>query len=202
MTGVSRVSVNLVTEKADILYDGPAVREAMVAAIRATGYDVAAETFEIGIEGMTCASCVVRVERALASVSGVVSAAVNLATERPTLRVNGASGAVTAQVEAAIRRAGYQPRLVRPGVEHKAALRGAEQAKLKRDLIIAGTLTLPIFILEMGSHALPALHHWLGRSGTAFITSASPALPRLCSLARACGSIEGAFPHCCGLHPT
>lgn len=160
--GVAQVAVNLATETAEVRYDGPMVRDAVIAAIRATGYDVSASKVEIGIEGMTCASCVSRVERALATVPGVLSASVNLATERATLRVEGASGAAMGRIEAAIRNAGYEPRAVATGGESKAAQREEEQGKLKRDLIFAGALTLPIFVLEMGGHAIPALHHWLG----------------------------------------
>ena len=160
--GVAQVAVNLATETAEVRYGGPMVRDAVIAAIRATGYDVSATTVEIGIEGMTCASCVSRVERALAAVPGVLSASVNLATERATLRVEGASGAAMGRIEAAIRNAGYEARALAAGVESKAAQREEEQARLKRDLIFAGALTLPIFVLEMGGHASPALHHWLG----------------------------------------
>jgi P-type Cu+ transporter len=162
LPGVAHVAVNLATETAEVRYDGPLVRGAVIAAIRATGYDVPSETVDIGIEGMTCASCVLRVERALAAVPGVLSAAVNLATERATLRVEGASGAAMGRIEAAIRTAGYEPRAVALSGDSKAAQRDEEQAKLKRDLIVAGALTLPIFVLEMGGHAIPALHHWLG----------------------------------------
>lgn len=158
--GVAQVAVNLATETAEVRYGGPMVRDAVIAAIRATGYDVSATTVEIGIEGMTCASCVSRVERALAAVPGVLSASVNLATERATLRVEGASGAAMGRIEAAIRNAGYEARALAAGVESKAAQREEEQARLKRDLIFAGALTLPIFVLEMGGHASPALHHW------------------------------------------
>lgn len=56
-----------------------------VNAVRNTGYDVPTETMILPIGGMTCASCVSRVEGALSDVNGVVSAAVNLATERATV---------------------------------------------------------------------------------------------------------------------
>ena len=71
--GVASASVNLATERAEIRYDGAPVREAVVAAIRGSGYDVEAASLEVGIEGMTCASCVLRVEKAIAGVPGVLS---------------------------------------------------------------------------------------------------------------------------------
>ncbi|WP_137109709.1 heavy metal translocating P-type ATPase [Rhodobacter sp. SY28-1] len=162
--GVASASVNLATERADIRYDGAPVREAVVAAIRGTGYDVEAATLEVGIEGMTCASCVLRVEKAIAAVPGVLSASVNLATERATVQATDGSPTMARAIEAAIRGAGYEPQAAKIDATDKAAAREEEQGRLKRDLLIAGGLTLPIFLLEMGSHLIPALHHWLAMS--------------------------------------
>jgi Cu+-exporting ATPase len=162
--GVASASVNLATERADIRYNGAPVREAVVAAIRGTGYDIEAATLEVGIEGMTCASCVLRVEKAIAAVRGVLSVAVNLATERATVQTTDTSVAMTKAIEAAIRGAGYEPQAAKVDATDKAVAREEEQGRLKRDLLIAGGLTLPIFLLEMGSHLIPALHHWLAMS--------------------------------------
>jgi Cu+-exporting ATPase len=159
--GVFSASVNLATERAEVRYAATPVRDAVIAAIRDTGYDVEAATMEIGIEGMTCASCVGRVEKAIAGVPGVLSASVNLATERATIKVFDAGPKMAAAVEAAIRGAGYAPHAARVDATEKAVAREEEQGRLKRDLLIAGGLTLPIFLLEMGGHLIPALHHWL-----------------------------------------
>jgi Cu+-exporting ATPase len=59
------------------------------------------------IEGMTCASCVARVEKALAGVPGVASATVNLATEKAEVRFAGPD-VETAALVAAVRKAGYE----------------------------------------------------------------------------------------------
>lgn len=64
---------------------------------------------EFGIEGMTCASCVRRVEKAISAVPGVSSANVNLATERATVALTD-TGATNAIMKA-ISDAGYEPRL-------------------------------------------------------------------------------------------
>jgi P-type Cu+ transporter len=162
--GVTGVSVNLATEKADIQYTHTRVRDAVVEAVRAAGYDVETTSLNIGIEGMTCASCVARVEKAIAAVPGVLSASVNLATERATIRAIGAGPALTRTIEAAIRQTGYEPSAASTPEETRGAARATERAKLKRDLAIAGALTLPVFLLEMGSHLFPALHHWLSMS--------------------------------------
>lgn len=114
---------------------------------------------ELTVQGMTCASCVGRVERALKAVPGVEQAAVNLATERATVR--GIADAYT--LLAAIEKAGYEAREIDPHVrDDQASVRKeAEYAALKRDFVLALVLTLPVFILEMGSHLIPAMHHWV-----------------------------------------
>ncbi|WP_080402321.1 heavy metal translocating P-type ATPase [Burkholderia ubonensis] len=91
--------------------------------------DAAAATapIELEIEGMTCASCVARVEKALAGVPGVTRASVNLATERAT--VGAAAGVTTAQLVDAVRQAGYQATPVaepEPAIAPDAALGAIE----------------------------------------------------------------------------
>ena len=162
--GVASATVNLAMEKAEVRYSAAAVHDDVVAAIRKAGYDIEPSSFDLGIEGMTCASCVARVEKAVSAVPGVVAASVNLATERATIRVADLSPTVTASIEAAIRKAGYEPRAMQTSVTDTSALREAAQALLKRDLLIAAALTLPIFVLEMGRHFIPALHMWLTMS--------------------------------------
>ncbi|MNQ22013.1 Copper-transporting P-type ATPase [compost metagenome] len=85
--GVSAANVNLATERADIVFAGPPDVAAAIAAIDKAGYTVAEESLELSIDGMTCASCVGRVERALGKVPGVLAASVNLASERAQVRV-------------------------------------------------------------------------------------------------------------------
>ncbi|RLP22825.1 heavy metal translocating P-type ATPase [Mesorhizobium sp. YM1C-6-2] len=162
--GVKAASVNLATETADVTFDGAADQAAVIAAIRTAGYGVATETVEIEIEGMTCASCVRRVELAIAAVPGVLKAAVNLATETATIET--VSGAVApSALDAAIRQAGYEPRrraaAAAGGHDARQEAKDRELRHLKRDLAVAAILTLPIFVLEMGSHAIPAFHHWV-----------------------------------------
>lgn len=156
--GVQSASVNLATERADITLAKPVDRQVLIQAIEQTGYDVPANKVELSIEGMTCASCVSRVEKALNAVNGVSTANVNLATERAT--VTG-----TASIEsliAAIDKAGYDAKEIQasiPDQSEQLEKKDQERAELKRDLIIATVLTLPVFILEMGSHLIPGVHH-------------------------------------------
>ncbi|WP_244617846.1 heavy metal translocating P-type ATPase [Rhizobium sp. RU35A] len=207
-----------------------------------------AEPLIIPVEGMSCASCVRRVEQAAAKVPGVASSAVNFATE--SLTVEPGEGFSAVLLAEAIRKAGYEPKpeqltlalqrvptdaeaarlaaalAALPGVVsvspapgaaqvtveafgrdlsrslravvkgqglapqpaapvaaggHSALAQGNAQghakgeagaagphdhheedaARLKRDLVVAVLLTLPLFVLEMGGHLYAPFHHWL-----------------------------------------
>ncbi len=158
--GVESASVNLATERADVRLAEPATSEAVIAAIQGAGYEVASQTIDLGVEGMTCASCVRRVEKAIDGVPGVVSAAVNLATERATVKL--VAGTPLSSVEAAIRQAGYAPRrLDHAGADAHQAAKDEDYHKLKRDVTVAAVFTLPLFVMEMGAHLIPAVGHWL-----------------------------------------
>ncbi|OQP87779.1 copper-translocating P-type ATPase [Rhizobium rhizosphaerae] len=118
----------------------------------------------LSISGMSCASCVGRVERALQAVPGVSRAAVNLATERAT--VTAEECLASDLLVAAVAKAGYEARALKTAGSRKAAedgdnRRAAERKSLARAFWIAAVLTLPLFVLEMGSHVSPALHGWI-----------------------------------------
>jgi Au+-exporting ATPase len=156
--GVAEAHVNLATESAEIRLAGAVPRGTLVQAVEAVGYDVPAATLELAIEGMTCASCVARVERALTAVPGVSRASVNLATERATVAGTADPAALVAAVEAV----GYDAAAVAsPAAAHAeaGARKAAEAARLGRDLALSAALTLPVFALEMGAHVIPGLHH-------------------------------------------
>jgi Au+-exporting ATPase len=117
----------------------------------------------LAVDGMSCASCVGRVERALKAVPGVMDATVNLATQRAT--VWGVADAEA--LEHAVDDAGYDAQAldaIAPDDGEQAAKRDAERTELRRDLIVAGVLTLPVFILEMGAHFVPGMHELLMRT--------------------------------------
>lgn len=65
LPGVTRASVNLATERAEVEFSGEADPAAVASAIDGVGYAAGEDTTELAIEGMTCASCVGRVEKAL-----------------------------------------------------------------------------------------------------------------------------------------
>lgn len=120
------------------------------------------QTVALNIEGMSCASCVGRVEKALKSVDGVSEAQVNLATERAT--VSFAAPANTDLLIQKVKDRGYSATLIVPEQHHdedKEAQRDQEQTQLRHQLITAAALTTPVFVLEMGGHLIPAVHHWV-----------------------------------------
>jgi Cu+-exporting ATPase len=106
--GVLRASVNLASEKASIEYDADKVNpDTFIKTVSDTGYSVPIEKVTFGVGGMTCASCVSHVEKALREVKGIVSANVNLATEKATVEY--LSGEATAaDFKRAVESAGYQ----------------------------------------------------------------------------------------------
>lgn len=104
--GVHDASVNLATEEATVSADRAVSVESLAAAVRKAGYDVVTRQAALLVKGMTCASCVNRVEKALLKVPGVFGATVNLATERVT--VQALSTVPAAALTAAIAKAGYE----------------------------------------------------------------------------------------------
>ena len=120
---------------------------------------VHSKPLSIDIEGMTCASCVARVEKSLRKVPGVTAASVNLATERATVH-----GGDSAALIEAVAKAGYRGSET-PHTHHHDQSghqhHDEDAAVLRRDVLIAGMLTLPLFVLEMGGHLYMPFHMWI-----------------------------------------
>ena len=159
--GVRAASVNLAAERVHVEGGDPL---AISAAIRQAGYDLTLQTIDLRIVGMTCASCVSRVEKALLKAPGVERAVVNLATERAS--VSGARGAL--DPDALIRggaEAGYTASLApdagADAAGDEAGAREAEIGGLKRAVLIAALATAPLFVVEMARHFVPGAHHLL-----------------------------------------
>ncbi|PVH30851.1 heavy metal translocating P-type ATPase [Pararhodobacter oceanensis] len=157
--GVTGVRANLVT--ATVSVDGAADPLVLAERLGKAGFSAPSQTTELAISGMSCATCVGKVERALAKLPGVQEASVNLATETAMIRHLDISG-LPEDLLNAVAKAGYQAQIASEDArEDLAEARDAEQASLRRAVLIAAVLTLPVFILEMGGHAVPAFHHWL-----------------------------------------
>lgn len=161
---VEAVSVNLATGQAEItLEDANIDVVALSHAIRSSGYDHSKETLDVYVRGMSCASCVNRIEKKLTALPGVTKAVVNLATERAS--VEAFPGVVElGQIVSAIHDAGYDAEPLERSHDHEEQGEevGARKVKrLKLSVILAALLTLPVFILEMGSHFVPVMHDWV-----------------------------------------
>jgi Au+-exporting ATPase len=165
--GVETVAVNLATERASITTNAPVDRGKLVDAVEMAGYTVPAAPardarIELSVEGMTCASCVGRVERALKAVPGVAEASVNLATERATIQGSAEAAALIIAVETV----GYEAKLVGATAvgdsldedAERAEKKDAERRDLTRDVLIAAILTAPVFVMEMGAHLFDSVH--------------------------------------------
>nr|WP_051340496.1 heavy metal translocating P-type ATPase [Azospirillum halopraeferens] len=141
--GVAYVAVNLATERARVTFSGAPDPAAVAEAVEAAGFTAAAGEVDLRIDGMTCASCVGRVEKALKRVPGVTAAAVNLATERA--RVTG-HGLDAARLVEAVESAGFGAAV--PDEEDVAVAAPDEAAeRSRRDLLhvaAAGLLSLPL----------------------------------------------------------
>ncbi|HVL55399.1 MAG TPA: heavy metal translocating P-type ATPase, partial [Burkholderiaceae bacterium] len=161
--GVREATVNLATQRAQVQAEPGLDANALMSAIERSGYTPIADTAELAIGGMTCASCVARVEKALRRVPGVLQADVNLATE--SAQVRHLSTVDVGQLTAAVRAAGYE---AAPRADATADAGAAEQDRreheaeqLRRSLWLAAVLTAPIVVLEMGSHFIPGMHEWV-----------------------------------------
>ncbi|MDF1524319.1 MAG: heavy metal translocating P-type ATPase, partial [Trueperaceae bacterium] len=164
LDGVAEAAVNLATEQATVRFDPAALTPLQVLdAIKEAGYEPVVAEAELSVTGMTCAACSARVERALGKVDGVLSASVNLATERATLRFLPDVAPRQRLVEA-VRDAGYDV-LEETGAQSRSDAererREAEHRSLRTALLLAAGLTVPVFALEMGAMLVAPFGAWL-----------------------------------------
>ncbi|MHB1412893.1 MAG: heavy metal translocating P-type ATPase [Thermoleophilia bacterium] len=159
LPGVASAEVNFATEKAAVEYDPARISPAeLVNAVERAGYKVITEKLDIAVAGMTCASCVERVEKALQRADGVVAASVNFATERATARII-AGGTSLEELARIIEQAGYkvigagEPGAV-PGEgaeDAEARLRRREYRRLQLKVLAGAVISAPVFLGSMFS---------------------------------------------------
>jgi Cu+-exporting ATPase len=163
--GVAESRVNFATERAQVgLQEGRQVPvEKLAQAVADSGYEVRTAETSLTVQGMTCASCVSRVEEALAAVGGVLEATVNLATDRATVRyVPGATE--LRDLAQVVRDAGYEVVEAEDGGDRtdvEGQAREEEQRSMKRRFLWALSFALPVFVLEMGFMHIPAMEAWI-----------------------------------------
>ena len=128
-------------------------------------------SIDIGIGGMTCASCVMRVEKALKKVPGVDSATVNLATESARIEVHDAG--MEARLRRAVRDAGYEPLAPSAAIDTEDVSPWAGFGPVGIGLLLCAPLVLPMVGDLMGKHwMLPALWQFLLATPVQFILGA------------------------------
>ncbi|MDR7484096.1 MAG: heavy metal translocating P-type ATPase [Armatimonadota bacterium] len=165
--GVTQAQVNFASERASVAFDPGKIQiHDLIAAVHGSGYRVPLERITIPVEGMSCASCVAKVEDALRAVVGVIEASVNLAREQATVEY--VPGVATPEaLRRAIRDAGYEPLASEEGtVDREAERRARELRALRVRLMGAAALSAPILwgsLPHMGVQIwAPAfLHHWV-----------------------------------------
>ena len=155
--GIAAANINLATETATLRSAAPIDLAKVISAIGQAGYGVTEQSIDFAITGMTCASCVGRVEQALTRVPGVMKATVNLATERATIHIASGAVAVTELIDA-VKRAGYGAAAV-DGTQAKPA----QLTNPALPVILAALLSLPLMAPMLaepfGIHAM--LPGWL-----------------------------------------
>jgi Cu+-exporting ATPase len=155
VAGVQNAAVNLASERGSVWYDQDVVEPVvLIRAVADAGYVPVIEKAAIPISGISCASCVATIEKALRQSPGVVSATVNFATNAASVEYAPAAVAL-ADLRRVIREAGYEPLEVNEGsalADHEKAARELEIRTLRRKLATGIVLTVPII--------LGSMHHW------------------------------------------
>ncbi|MFC2066012.1 heavy metal translocating P-type ATPase [Chloroflexota bacterium] len=147
--GIEQAKVNFASEKAAVEYDPSRVSLAGIkSAISELGYGAATQKSIFPVGGMTCASCVARVEEALSVVPGVVSANVNLASEKATIEY--IEGTEVSELRKAVAEAGYKLEAEAETLEDVATAARRETRALRNRLMLAAVLAALIMVLGFG----------------------------------------------------
>jgi Cu+-exporting ATPase len=152
--GVKEARVNLATENASILYDpAKTVPLHFTKVIQDLGFGVKKEKIVLPIQGMSCASCVNRIETTLNQIPGVIQANVNLALQNATVDIT--PGKVTVRdLAREVEALGYKvPHIEEgPGIDKEKLTREEEVKNLKQKFLAGLILIIPIFVLMYWDH--------------------------------------------------
>ncbi len=147
--GVERADVSFASEKASVEYDPSKVDLATISqTVSQLGYKVASKKSVFPVSGMTCASCVARVEEALSNVPGVISVNVNLASEKATVEY--VEGTDVAEMRRAVEKAGYGLGPEAATLEDVTTAAQREVQGVRNRFIFAFVLAVVIMGLSMG----------------------------------------------------
>lgn len=157
--GIESAEVNFATKEASVSLNDPQIGAALFEALQKAGKPAQVQETTLRIEGMSCASCVGRVETALRSVPGVVQAEVNLASGTAQVQ---SLGQITQAAIAAVSAAGKSAIAVTKDTLDTVDMDDAHEQQAeqyRRRFNLAAVLTAPVFVLEMGGHLFAPLHH-------------------------------------------
>jgi len=156
--GVRQANVNLASESARVVADQRLDVPGLQKAIEKAGYSLVRQEIDLDIAGMSCASCVGRVEKALRKIPGVLDVSVNLATEAARIQVLDSVDA--GSLMAAVDKAGYHATQKRPDSQVQAGGKGTHEG---RAVVLAALLSLPLVLPMLaeiaGMHLM--LNGWL-----------------------------------------
>jgi len=155
LKGVTEASVNFAAEKAAVVYDPSVASVAdLLKSVLDQGYGVAISRITMPVRGMTCAACVSAVENALKGLDGVVSVAVNFATEKAVVEYFPSQVGIR-EFKRAVREAGYEVVEAEQGediVEKEQREREKAYTELRIKVITGAALTVPIMVLMQWHH--------------------------------------------------
>jgi Cu+-exporting ATPase len=164
--GVATSSVNFATKKLTVEPTVGFSAKTLVAAVKKIGYEVAPQTIELTVQRLKGAVDADRLKTVLEAVATTVSLEVNAQSGVVTIETVGGGRQREMLIETA-RLAGFTLKTPATAAhDHAAQVQGnghhaGDETKLRRDVIIAAILTLPLFLLEMGGHLYQPMHHWL-----------------------------------------
>ena len=164
LPGVDDVRVNLASETVQAQVDAPERVADVMTALDQAGYPARTKVVRLNVASMSCASCVGRVDKALAALPGVLDVNVNLASQTAT--VTYAEGALElADLLKAAEDAGYPAEPAEEAaLEDRRARKQDEARAMARKTALAAAFALPVFLLEMGAHVIPGMHDLIGRT--------------------------------------
>jgi Cu+-exporting ATPase len=164
LKGVEKANVNFATSKATVLFQPQLARpEDFISSVRKSGYEVGTASLELPIQGMDCASCVQKIEKALLQTRGVTKAVLNLATAKAKVEYL-PSETNFKEIKRAVESTGYKVLEVEPSEEvedPERLIREKEYKKLRAKFIFGLILGLFVF-LGSSRHWFPWIPSFLG----------------------------------------
>lgn len=156
--GVIHAQANLANAQVQIEFKNAIDLEQLAQNLQKAGYPILRETKVLDIEGMSCASCVGRVEKLLSSIPLIEDVQVNLATQQAQFSAPINQDLRT--VYEKLKKGGYQAR-VHDAQEEGPSPTERDLQRFYPRMIWALVLAVPVFVMEMGSHIIPGFHQFV-----------------------------------------